>query len=68
MIIWVMDYCSGDVLRINPLPQTREEIGNKYDDCVGDWLEDHEEELGIRMKDCTYMVTNDDNEYRSIHI
>lgn len=68
MIIWVMDYCSGDVLRINPLPQTREQIFNEYDDCVEDWLGDHEEELGIRMKDCSYMVTNDDKEYRSIHI
>ena len=68
MIIWVFDYCSGDVLRINPLPQTREQIFNEYHEQVEDWLSEHEDELGIRMKDCSYMVVNDSRDYRSIHI
>ena len=68
MIIWVLDYVSGDCLRINPLPHTREEIFNEYHENVEDWLYDHEDELGIRMKDCSFMVVSDNREYRSIHI
>jgi hypothetical protein len=63
-----MDYCSGDVLRINPLPHTREEIFNEYHENVEDWLYAHEKELSIRMKDYSYMVVNDSRDYRSIHI
>lgn len=68
MIIWIMDYCNGEVLRINPLSDTLQEIREVYLNDVEAWLSDHEKELGIRMDDCYYMTDDDNKEYRSIHI
>jgi hypothetical protein len=51
------------------LPKTREEIFNDYNENVEDYLYDHEDELGIRMKDCSYMIVSEEREhYRNIDI
>ena len=63
-----MDYCSGKVIRMDVLPHTREKIFNEYHENVEDYLCDHEDILGIRMKDCSYMVVNDDTRHEEISI
>lgn len=68
MVIWILDYVSGDCLRIEPLSSTREVISNDYNDNVEDWLNDHEKDLGIRMSDCSFMVVDDDRDCNCILI
>lgn len=68
MIIWILDYVGCQCLRINPLPDSRREIREKYNGNVEEWLLDHEDELGIRLNDCYFMTTMDNDDYRSIHI
>ena len=63
MVIWVFDYCNANVIKMDVLPKTREEIFNDYGENVEDYLYDHEHELGIRMKDCSYMVVSEEREH-----
>ena len=57
MTIFVMDYSAGEVIRISPQSETRQEISTKYGGNVEDWLDDHPDQLGIRMKDSYWMET-----------
>lgn len=57
MTIFVMDYSAGEVIRISPQSETRQEIATKYHNNIEEWLNDHQDQFGIRMKDSYWMET-----------
>ena len=68
MIIWVFNGQTAGVIRMDVLPKTEEEICNDYNYIVEDWLYDHEEELGIHMDDCIYIVAPSEKDYKEIWV
>ena len=61
MVIWILDYQTGECVKVRPSVEKR----NKYDFSdfdVKNWLDEHEKELGIRLSDCHWMVSDNDEE------
>ena len=56
MTIYILDYASGNVVRIHANVQTRKLIEKKYKGDVESYLNEHEKHFGIRMKDCYFMA------------
>ena len=57
MIIWVLDYQTGDCIKVNVAVEKK----NRYsisDLEVHEWLSEHQEEIGIRLSECHWMVSD----------
>lgn len=54
--IWILDFCSGKVIMVNISEEKEKELERIG---VEEFLTKYEETLGIRTKDCHYMVTDD---------
>lgn len=60
MVIWVMDYCNGSVRKFVLTDERKQELEERFFGCTEDFLYAHEKDMGIRMKDCSWMATTDE--------
>mgnify|MGYP006896862313 CR=1 FL=1 len=60
MIIWILDCATCYCTKVHLSDEKEKELDEKYDGSVQDFLTDHENELGINMNYCSFMLTCDD--------
>ena len=58
--IFILNYAAGNVIKVNISPEMDLYIGMEYNGNYEFWLEDYCKEQEIRLSDCSWMITDND--------
>jgi len=59
MVIWILDCSTGYCTKVRLSEERQNELEQKFDDNVEDFLYEHEGELGINMPYSSWMASDD---------